>query len=741
MSTPAIPEQRVYLTQDLVPPTTPEPTSTNYLETVPIAIDLGKSAMRIGLTNSTSPSHVFPSIVSRFRERKSNRNLTLVGNDVYLESSANSKSLLKTPFDGNLITNWDCVENLMDYSFTKLGVSSQGGVNNPVIITEILGAPSSHRANMYQLLFEAYNAPKVVAGIDSLFSYHANNGKDGLVIGVGHEATHVYPVIGSKLILSESKRLDYGMNPAVSYLQRSLALKYPYFPTRLNQFQLENMFKDHCYVSANYREEVASILEMDNLVTKDRCLQVPFVEVVKQVKTEEELALEAEKRRESGRRLQEQAQKKRLEKLIQKEQEFEYYTKLQNEIANTSKKHILTTIINAGFEDEQDFKKYVNNLEKSLKRARNQDIGDDEHIEEPSFPLVDIPDEDLDEEQIKEKRKQRLMKANHDARKRAKMEKEQEKLRKELEIQRDQQWRDSDRQAWINDRREKLQVILDRRKERKKLKDELNDRKSHAAQLRMKNIASLAAGDERKAGSERRRRTGNSATIDNDPSDTFGANDDDWAIYRDIANVQDSELEEEEEKTLVQLEQDLLEHDPNFTIEDTYANQFDYKKSIIHKFLHGPTPFDPEDQRSQHQIHLNVERIKIPEILFQPSIAGIDQAGLLELGEDILTKRLSGACFSGDSYSALQDIFITGGGANLAGFKSRIVNEFTSFLPTQSPLNVRVAEDPVLDAWRGMAKWSNSDECSKSYITKLEYQEMGPDYIKEHNLGNISTFI
>ena len=36
--------------------------------------------------------------------------------------------------------------------------------------------------------------------------------------------------------------------------------------------------------------------------------------------------------------------------------------------------------------------------------------------EAPSFPLVDVPDEELDEDQLKEKKKQKLMKAGHEAR-------------------------------------------------------------------------------------------------------------------------------------------------------------------------------------------------------------------------------------------------------------------------------------------------------------------------------------
>lgn len=60
--------------------------------------------------------------------------------------------------------------------------------------------------------------------------------------------------------------------------------------------------------------------------------------------------------------------------------------------------------------------------------------GDGEAMaEEPSpqdqFPLVDTPDDELDQEGIKEKRRQRLLKSNWEARERIKKEKQEERER------------------------------------------------------------------------------------------------------------------------------------------------------------------------------------------------------------------------------------------------------------------------------------------------------------------------
>jgi actin-related protein 5 len=49
-------------------------------------------------------------------------------------------------------------------------------------------------------------------------------------------------------------------------------------------------------------------------------------------------------------------------------------------------------------------------------------------------------------------------------------------------------------------------------------------------------------------------------------------------------------------------------------------------------------PYDPENFGQMHQLHVNIERIRVPEALFQPSIIGLDQAGVVETIGDIVNR-------------------------------------------------------------------------------------------------------
>lgn len=698
-----------------------------------IAIDFGTHMTRAGYTDSSGPNLVFPTLTGKYRERKSAgpglAGATTVGYDNFIEPSTRLSA--RSPYDGALVSNWTVAEEVLDYTFAKLRVGSDGAVDNHIIMNELMSSPAAQRRNLQQVLFEGYGVKSVALGVDALFSYYANDGKTGLVLSVGNEATHIIPVVDGVAQRELTKRITWGGRTASAFLAQLLQLKYPTFPLKLSATQTTKILEDHCYVSDGYKEELDGFLDMDGLEKRERVIQAPYIETVKTEKSAEELERIAERRKESGRRLQEQAAAKRAEKLAERENDLQYYRQQAQVLEDLGddrqgKRDARRILDSEGFKDVKSMHKKIAELERTIRKSLNQDVEEEEVV--PEFPLADVPDEELTPVQVKEKRHQRLLRANYEARLRAKEEKEAEKARLEEEKRKDEEWRTTDLAGWVEDKREKRNAILFRQKERAKMQKELRNRKSMASKMRMKNIATLAA-DTR---ATKRARPG--AGIDDDPDDTFGADDQDWSIYNDIANQSDSEEEENERATLAELEANLLEFDDDFTEENLLESQTDWKSSLLHMFLHGPTEYNPESQEQQNQLHLNVERIRVPEVLFQPTIAGIDQAGVAEVCGDILTKR-----FPSETASVmLKDVFVTGGYSQVPNFDARLTAELRSLLPAGSLLQVRSAAHPETDAWMGMAKWSKTDDYKKSRVTRAMYEEMGPDYIKEHAFSNSS---
>jgi actin-related protein 5 len=707
------------------------------LEALTDIIPIGSSATRAGWSFEDAPRLNLVPIFSKYRDRKLGRTYSFVGADVYADTTA--RGHLRNAFEAGsgIVSNWDVMESILDYVFIKMGIDgSNGGVDVPIVMTEaVANLPYSRKCMsilccigsilifltaMTEIIFEAYSAPSLAYGIDSLFSYDYNNGKTGIVVSSSHSSTHLIPVLNSKALLTQATRLNWGGSQSAEYLLKLIRLKYPTFPGKLNSSQTEYMVQDHCYLSNSYDAELSKMLEWSGLEDRDHVIQYPYTEEIIVQKSEEELARIAEKRKESGRRLQEQAAKMRLEKLIRKEQELDYYRDLQGKLANESKKEIKRLLDAEDMKDEAALERTIKDLDKSIRKARTKDVGGpevEEEVEEPDFSMLEIPDDQLDEAGLKQKRHQRLMKSNHEARARAKAEKEKEKARVAEERRLDEEKRENNLEGWLQERRNARADLIQKMKDRERLKADLGNRKSLASQIRMKSIANLASDNPTK----KRRRGGD--------DDNFGANDDDWGVYRQIATGEGSDDDEEEDlgASLKTLETDLLKYDPHFTDQHTLDAQTDWTKSLIHAFLRGPRPFDPKSQAEAHQLHLNVERIRVPEVIFQPSIAGLDQAGIVEIAADILTHRLSGV---GNQNAFLKDIFLTGGSSLFMNFDERLREGLRANLPAEVDLVTRRAKDPVMDAWKGAAKWAGGSSWKSSAVTREEYLEKGPDYMK-----------
>lgn len=715
----------------------------------PIAIDFGTYEVRAGVEEAT-PLMRFPNMVAKIRDRENAKTHSFVGNDLFLNSSFYKDA--KSPFTDLFINNWEYTEIIMDY---VLGNLTNENNENPILINEPLANISQQRSNWYELLFESYNnVNEVTFGIDSLYSYYflaAETAfkKNGIIINCSNASSNVIPILEGKADFSKCQRLDIGGEKIRTYLSRSLQLKYN---TTFTDLQVDELFKKCSYASLDFKKEAENLLtNVDFLKEKDITIQLDYKEPVVNIKSDEQLKLEHEKKQQLGMKLQEQAKLKREEKLKEKQEDYLYYTeKLENEWTKLSKPDFIRELEVAGFEDEQDFKKYMKNLVGTIERAKKTDDGDDEDDEEPEEPdtsLIEIPDAELTGEEIKQKRSQKLQLAGFKAR----LLNKQEKIKKQQELQeaieKDKQWREQDLRSWVSDKHDKLKFFLQSRKEKIQLKKELKDRKSAINQQKMKNLTSLVDEETKNNGDGGRgvnKRNRLAVTLDNDPNDTFGANDNDWEIYNKQNDILDDpvkidELLESEFKEIIKLEQLLLEHDPEFSEEHTLNHQLDntWRKSIMHRFLRGPRKYN-DTVKEHNQIHLNIERIKPIETLFNPYLQGLPQIGVTDICRNIILGKRSR--INDMDAEICQNIFLTGGVSNVNNLKQRVVREFESWLPTDADVNVHTSETPSLDCYNGMIAFSKSKDYKDSIFSKSEYLENGPDYLKEHKLGNVVDF-
>ncbi|KAF2653274.1 Actin/actin-like protein [Lophiostoma macrostomum CBS 122681] len=158
----------------------------------------------------------------------------------------------------------------------------------------------------------------------------------------------------------------------------------------------------------------------------------------------------------------------------------------------------------------------------------------------------------------------------------------------------------------------------------------------------------------------------------------------------------------------------------------------DYERSI-----HGyARPHDPAKSRMRRGLQplqgpredllpLGNERFAVPELLFNPSDIGIQEAGLHEAIMESLNE-LPDALKAG----MLANVVVVGGNSLIPGFMERLENELRPLVPAQYILDMRRAEDPIKHTWLGAAQFaSQPDLLQQVLVSKAEYDERGSTWL------------
>lgn len=132
------------------------------------------------------------------------------------------------------------------------------------------------------------------------------------------------------------------------------------------------------------------------------------------------------------------------------------------------------------------------------------------------------------------------------------------------------------------------------------------------------------------------------------------------------------------------------------------------------------------------KIVLGVERFRCPEVLFQPNMIGIDQAGLDEMA-GISLRRLD-RVDDPIKDDITKSILVTGGSALLPGLLPRLEAGIRQIRPYLSPLTVVRACDPILDAWRGASIYANSPQFSLQTLSMQDYYEKGESLLWQYQI-------
>lgn len=601
-------------------------TDSTRLRKTPIIIDNGSFECRAGWAIDESPRMVFKSVTAKQRGKKESE--VQVGNDI--ANIEVVRWLLKTQFDRNVVTHFDIQEQIFDHIFNHLGISSESRVDHPIVLTEVVANPGYYRQNMSELLFECYQVPQVVYGIDALFSLHHNHPKkseNAMVLSFGHHTTHVIPVLHGRIDAENCKRISLGGSHITAYLQRLMQLKHPHLSAAVTLSRAEHLVHEHSLIAENYAEALEQWMDGDYFERHCRRVQLPFNPAPSGMgssgvgKMDHCLNI--------VKRVQEAIAKRKQDRLSDDEEKLQQLINIQELLEFEDEATFQRTLQELGFSSIEELTLVINELRRQVQQVKNTLVGTTADLDFLESPMKRACS-DLDPRLFPEP------------------------------------------DAWIAAVR--------------KRREELKDRRMQQQQRLLEKAHNPAPK------SKVKKKDPQFADIDLDDCDY-------------------TEEIDEMEEIITEFERDFKKK-PQLGSEQSTASIAEY-----------------------YQLQLGIERIRAPEILFQPSMIGLEQAGLTETLEFVFSR------YTKEQQSFLaQNVFLTGGPASIRGVQERLRAELLAMRPFQSTFSVSCAKNPRLDSWKGARQCATQrDFLNKFSIRKADYEEKGGDYLREHACANVPT--
>ncbi|KAG4127939.1 hypothetical protein ERO13_D10G233000v2 [Gossypium hirsutum] len=631
------------------------------------------------------------------------------------------------------LKSWNIFSTLHLIGWVQMDHGYIEQIDHPILITECVCNPVYSRSKMAELLFETYGVRSVAFGVDAVFSYKYNQlhgicEKDGLAICPGFTTTHVIPFVDGEPVYKGCCRTNIGGYHITDYLKQLLSLKYPHHMARFTWEKVEDLKMEHCYIAPDYALE-AQLFQKGGKEAEDktRCWQLPWVPLpTEEPPSEEEIARKAAIRERQGQRLREMAEAKRSSRINELENQLHGLEFLLQQLGQVQEEDIPSFLSETGYASKQEIELTLTKVTQSLRKAKGEPKPEQAENEEKAdsctsdkYPLINVPDNMLTPDQLKEKKRQIFLKTTTEGRQRAKQKCVEEELERERKTQQDEERRLENPQLYLEQMHTKYKELYEKIELRKRLK-------TNGGHTNGSNSGGVGRGERLNAAQRERMRLLTTAAFDRGKGeDTFGAKDEDWQLYKLMGkdNDDDDDGADEDEAELARVSSRLQEIDSTFVpkLEPTAS------QPTITEVPHV-RPLTKED----FQIVLGVERFRCPEILFHPNLVGIDQVGLDEM-TGVSIRRLPSKDKALEN-RLTSSVFMTGGCSLFPGINERLEAGIRMLRPCGSPIKVARALDPVLDAWRGASLYAANSRFHQQTFSRADYYEKGEDWLRRYQV-------
>eukprot|EP01084_Bolivina_argentea_P190452 327280_1 len=236
-----------------------------------VIIDNGSRFTKCGLAGDDSPRCIFPSIVGTLDDQ-----VSTAGRHFYVGNDAKDKTdiLLKYPIQHGIITNWDTMEKIWEYSFNELQVDPS---EQQLLMTDAPLNPKSNREKMVQIVFEKFDIPSFFVQVQSVLSLYSTGRTTGIVLDSGYQVTYTVPIYHGYCLSTKINRLNLAGSDLTEYLSKVLMEKGYSFTTYKDKNIVSDMKEKLCFISQNYGSEM---LKFEQSSESDEIYILPDGEII-----------------------------------------------------------------------------------------------------------------------------------------------------------------------------------------------------------------------------------------------------------------------------------------------------------------------------------------------------------------------------------------------------------------------------------------------------------------------------
>ncbi|GLJ27807.1 hypothetical protein SUGI_0545740 [Cryptomeria japonica] len=123
-------------------------------------------------------------------------------------------------------------------------------------------------------------------------------------------------------------------------------------------------------------------------------------------------------------------------------------------------------------------------------------------------------------------------------------------------------------------------------------------------------------------------------------------------------------------------------------------------------------------------ITIGNERFRCPEVLFQPSLIGMEGGGIHEMTHNAIMK-----CDIDVRKELFANVVLSGASTMFPGIADRINKEMTALTPSGLRIKVIAPPERKYSVWIGGSILASLTTFQQMWITKAEYEESGPSIV------------